>query len=79
MRTTSSVQSYSPYVIGWSKPKYDAIQIPLFSRVRLFLVAEHDHDSQGYASLDEPNGGPGVGMPDMELPAPEDVEPSALE
>lgn len=38
---------------------------------------------KGYASMDEPSGGSGGNgmgdMPDMELPAPEDVEPSALE
>lgn len=40
-------------------------------------------DHMGYANLEEPaggNGGTGMGdMPDMGMPAPEDVEPSALD
>lgn len=39
---------------------------------------------QGYATLDNPSGGSGGNggmgeMPDMGMPAPEDVEPNALE
>lgn len=40
--------------------------------------------AQGYATIDDPSGGSGGNggmgeMPDMGMPAPEDVEPSALE
>ncbi|CAB1105482.1 unnamed protein product [Ectocarpus sp. CCAP 1310/34] len=41
-------------------------------------------DNMGYATLDDPSGGSGGNggmgeMPDMGMPAPEDVEPSALD